>query len=49
MDALLDSFRKIVKSGAEKMDSTQRRESEDSTRFSIALSLLVRAVVKRPN
>ena len=30
MDALLDSFRKIVKSDADKMDSAQRRESEES-------------------
>jgi len=28
MDALLDSFRKIIDSGAEKMDSTELRESE---------------------
>lgn len=42
MDALLDSFRKIVKSGAEKMDSAQRRESEE--RFN---EILDRAVASR--
>ena len=42
MDALLDSVRKIVKSDAEKMDSAQRRESEE--RFN---EILDRAVASR--
>ncbi len=42
MDALLDTFRKIINSGAEKMDSAQRRESEE--RFN---KILDRAVASR--
>jgi len=42
MDALLDSFRKIVNSSAEKMDSAPRRESEE--RFN---GILERAVASR--